>query len=777
MVAAPAARPAEDSAILTAAARLFTLGIDVDWTPLFGPGLARWVDLPTYAFQRQRYWPDAAGAGREVAPAGADGAEAGFWAAVESADVDALAAAVGADEQVRSSLRAMADVLPALSRWRHQRREQAVLEGWRYRVTWQPVPDPEPVPLAGRWLLVIPAGRAGTGLPGVCERALADGGVEVVTGEADLAGLDREMLAQRLGEAGRVTGVVSLLALTGHGEDGALAGTLLLVQALGDAGIEARLWTLTSGAVAIAIGESPDPVQAAVWGLGRVAALELPQRWGGLIDVPAAGLVGRNAARFRAILADGHGEDQAAIRDAGIVARRLVRVPAGVRQESWRPRGTALITGGTGALGGHVARWAAENGAGHVVLTSRRGLAAPGAAELAAQVTELGAAVTITACDVSERAAVAGLLARLAVVGQPVTAVIHTAGVLDDGVLDGLTPGRLAVVLNPKAGAAEHLDELTAEQPLDAFIMFSSISGTIGGPGQGNYAAANAYLDALAERRRAHGLAATSVAWGAWAGSGMASDGVAEDRARRSGVLPMPPEHAVAALGQVAAGDDPAVAVADVDWQRFAPAFTSVRPSPVLSGVPEARRAVEAAARSEKSDGEGRDLLAERLAVLSAAEQEQVLLDLVRAEAAAVLGYPSPDSIAPAAAFRDLGFDSLTAVELRNRLGVTAGIQLSATLVFDYPTSVVLAEYLRGVITHDRAATGLPVFTELDRLESMISTVSTEELTRVSARLEAILAKSRSAEDTANNDSVDPDLKQATADEIFNLIDNEFGNQ
>jgi acyl carrier protein len=311
---------------------------------------------------------------------------------------------------------------------------------------------------------------------------------------------------------------------------------------------------------------------------------------------------------------------------------------------------------------------------------------------------------------------------------------------------------------------------------LDAFIMFSSIAGTTGAAGQGNYAAANAFLDALAERRRARGLAATSVAWGVWAGSGMASDAVAEDRSRRGGVLPMPPAQAVAALGQVAVGDDPAVVVAELDWQRFAPAFTSVRPSLLITGVAEARKAVETAgAGPGRGDGAGRDLLTGRLAVLPAAEQEQVLLDLVRAEAAAILGYPTSDAIAPAAAFRDLGFDSLTAVELRNRLGVTTGLQLPATLVFDYPTSAVLARYMRGAITHDQSATALPVLTELDRLESIISTISAEEKVRVTARLEAILAKSRSVDEPVNDGAVDADLQQATADEIFDFIDNEFG--
>jgi NADPH:quinone reductase-like Zn-dependent oxidoreductase len=226
-------------------------------------------------------------------------------------------------------------------------------------------------------------------------------------------------------------------------------------------------------------------VQAAVWGLGRVAALEAPQRWGGLVDVPAE-LAGRAAARFRAVLAGDGQEDQVAVREAGVLARRLVRAPAPAPRRPWRPSGTVLITGGTGTVGGHAARWAAGQGAGHVVLASRRGLAAPGAAALAAQVRGLGAAVTIAACDGADRGAVAGLLARLEAEGQRVSAVIHTAGVLDDGVLDGLTPARLAAVLGPKAAGAAHLDELTAGLGLEAFVLFSSMAGTVGGAGQGN---------------------------------------------------------------------------------------------------------------------------------------------------------------------------------------------------------------------------------------------------------------------------------------------------
>ena len=378
----------------------------------------------------------------------------------------------------------------------------------------------------------------------------------------------------------------------------------------------------------------------------------------------------------------------------------------------WRPSGPVLVTGGTGALGGHVARWLAGRGAPRVILASRRGIGAEDAARLAARLAGAGTAVTVAACDVGNRADLAGLWGRLAAAGAAVRGVVHTAGVLDDGVIDGLTTGRFCAVLRAKAGAAAQLDEL-AGGAADEFVLFSSIAGAIGSAGQANYAAANAALDAIAEGRRARGFAATSVGWGPWAGGGMAGDAVAA-RAARGGVAAMAPRAAVAALGRVldlgqgqvgtAAAGDAAVVLADIDWTRFAPGFTGSRPSPLLAGVSEARQ-VLAAADAEPVPAGGRGgLLAGQLAGLGVAERERVLLRVVCGEAAGVLGHESAEAVRPGAVFRDLGFDSLTAVEFRNRLGSVTGLSLPATLVFDYPTPRLLAAWLLGEIIGAAAA-------------------------------------------------------------------------
>ncbi|MFF8563313.1 SDR family NAD(P)-dependent oxidoreductase, partial [Streptomyces albidoflavus] len=720
----------EPRTALRAAGHLHALGTPVHWPTLLQG--ARPTALPTYAFQRERYWLDA-GPQAPAQPAGAD-----------DITVDSI----------------------------------------RYLVDWQPVGERAEVRLSGTWPVVAPHGLDVSPV----EEALVRHGAEVVRVLVGTAELDRTVLARRLREAfgdGTPGGVLSLLALADRGwSDGptvplGVAGATVLAQALGDLGGETRLWCASRGGVTL--GEQvAEPAQRALWGLGQVAARELPDRWGGLVDLPETWdeATGR---RLCGVLLGADGEDQAAVRPDGVFGRRLVPAPPALGDAEWRVRGTVLVTGGTGALGAHVARWLVDRGAEHLVLASRRGGAAQGAPELKAELTGRGVRVTVAACDVADRAALAALLDA----AGPLSAVVHAAGVLDDGVLDSLTPERLAAVLRAKADAAMHLHELTAHLDLAAFVLFSSFSGTLGSPGQGNYAAANAFLDGLAEQRAARGLPATSVAFGPWAAGGMAATGAARERTRRGGVTPLAPGAALAALQTALKQGDTTIAVADMDWSRFVPDFTAVRPSPLLTRLPVARQAQDTPAGAAPVAAS----LAERLSGATAAERRRTLLELVRRLTAEVLGHRGASAVQADKGFLEMGFDSLMAVELRNRIGASTGSSLPSTLLFDHPTPMALADHLREELFPAGASAGDGLLAGLDALETALTTADLDagERRRVTARMETLLAKWREFRGTGGSDrgvpgtgtvaSVDADLElqSASVDEVLSLIDAEFG--
>ncbi|MFB9595149.1 type I polyketide synthase [Saccharothrix longispora] len=736
----------EAAALAAAVARLHVSGSAVDWTGWFGTRSAH-VDLPTYAFQRRRFWPEPAAA----APASADPAEAEFWAAVDRADTDAVATALdlGGDA-------ALAGVLPALSAWRRKSREAAELDAWRYRATWEPVADRQAL-LSGTWLLVTaqdPAAQDPAAQDEAVAAALAAHGAAVVHLPVP-AGADRAAVAVRLREVLGDTTPAGVVSLASAGTDAHrnLVSTAGLVQALGDTGTAGPLWVLTRGAVPAVAGERPDPAQAAVWGLGRVVALEHPGLWGGLVDLPPV-LDARSAERLAGVLA-GRAEDQVAVRPTGVAARRLAPAPGGPATRTWRPSGTVLVTGGTGALGRRVARAVAEAGARHVVLVGRRGERSDGAAALRTELADLGAGTTFAACDVADRDALAAVLADV----PDLTAVVHAAGVLDDGVVETLAPERFDAVLRAKARGAENLHELTRDVPLDAFVVFSSFAGAVGAAGQGNYAAANAFVDALAERRRAEGLPATSIAWGPWAEAGMARDPGAADRLRRSGFTPLDPERAVAALWHAVERDAATAVVTEVDWARFAPGFTAARPSPLLTGIPQAR-SLPAAAEP--------DTWHDRLAAADPATRGRLLLELVLATTAQVSGHQAGEEPDPTVAFKDLGFDSLIAVEFRNLLGTRVRADLPATLIFDHPTPRAVADHLVSLL----GGAEVDLHAELARVERLLAAAPEGERAAISVRLRSLVrawdADERPA-DTA------PALDSATAEELFDLLDDELG--
>ncbi len=539
-----------------------------------------------------------------------------------------------------------------------------------------------------------------------------------------------------------------------------------------------QLALITHHAVSTRASEDvPGLVSAPIWGLIRSAQSENPGRFT-VIDVDgeeescAVLLPAASWARTT-------GEGQLAVRRGQINVPRLSRAVRPAQADA-APRGfgtgTVLITGATGTLGGLVARHlVTEHQVRHLLLASRSGATAPGAAELTAELTALGASVTIAACDAADREALRELLAIIPA-QHPLSAVVHTAGVLDDGVIDSLSPERLARVLRPKVDAAFHLHDLTKHLDLAAFVMFSSAAATFGSAGQGNYAAANVFQDALAQHRKALGLPAGSLGWGFWAqASGMTGQLTDADvrRMARGGMIPLLNEEGLALLDAAQAGEQAVLLPMKLDNAILRPAAGVVDIPPMMRGLVRlpARRTAETGA------GGNGTALKERLAALPEAERDAMVLELVRSTAAAVLGYPSGDAIDPARGFMDVGFDSLTAVELRNRLNAASGLRLPATLVFDYPTPSALAGHLRKEIHLDGVAPGASALKELDRLATVLEAAAEDDDTRLEIvlRMKALLGRLNDSRGTADEAFADDDLDSATDDELFDALDFELG--
>jgi polyketide synthase 7 len=764
----------DQTQVAHALAQAFTTGVGIDWKTWFpADPTPRVVDLPTYAFQRRRYWL------ADVLPLqadpGADGEAAEFWAAVERGDLGELSGMLRLTDED-----ALGAILPALSGWRRERRDRSTLDAWRYRFQWRRITDLAGGAPAGPWLVVRPPGEAG-GWADACAAALgADGGPAVTIEVGEDTGREELATLLRTGHPSPA-GVLSLLALddraTPPGVAPGLTGTLTLLQALVDAGVETPLWCASRGAVSVEdSGPLDSPEQAQLWGLGRVAALEHPAHWGGLLDLPASPAE-LDPAHLRAVLTGTSGEDQVALRAAGAFGRRLA--PAGDRapEAGWRSQGTVLVTGGTGGLAAHVARWLAGNGAERVVLLAPGGPDAPGAQDLAAELSELGAEALIADCDETDEAGVEALVEQLSRADARIETVIHTAGSGELAPLTELTGARLADAVQAETGW--RLAELCGLGKGDTVVFFTSVAAVWGSRDHGAYAAANAYLDALARCQRADGARAISVAWGLWDltdGTDEQSAAVAPhaERSRRQGLSPLDPGLALTALGQVLADDEPNLAIADVTWETFAPLFTMERASRLLDGVPAARQALEAAGDGDDTAASS-EALRRELAAAAEDERAGILLALVRAHAAGVLRYQAAEHVGPDRPFKELGFDSIAAVELRNRLRAATGVSLSPTAAFDHPTPGLLAAYLLTQVMPDE--TEDPALGHLDGLENALAVLAPEDPRRTGLvnRMRTLLWKYESGAEEPGEAAEGSDLTTASADDMFALIDRELG--
>ncbi|GAA2811445.1 type I polyketide synthase [Kitasatospora sp. CM 4170] len=628
--------------------------------------------------------------------------------------------------------------------------------GALWRVRWAPV-SPAPHPAAVRTAVV------GTGLPDASPER-----------HPDLAAL---------AAAGTPVPDVVLVPLAPTGGDvptavhAATADALRLVRTwLAEPRFAAaRLVVVTNGAQSTGAGDpAPDLAAAAVWGLLRSAQSEHPRRFG-LLDLDGAT---PTAAELAAALASD--EPQLALRRTGLLAPRLAEAEpvAGGGTAAFDPDGTVLVTGGTGTLGGLLARHLVERGARHLLLAGRRGEKTPGVAGLVAELAERGAEITVAACDTADREALAALL-RSVPAAHPLRAVVHAAGVADDGLLTTLTPERLAAVLQPKVDAAWHLHELTRDAGLDAFVLFSSASGTFGTAGQANYAAANAFLDALAQRRHAEGLPGLSLAWGLWAERSKLTEGLdplSMGRLARDGVgaLSTPEALDLFDTARIMINESVLVPVrldlAVLRGRSDQGQVPSLLRESATAPVPTAAVSAPAPGPDHEQEQDRTTGFAQRLRAMPEADRRRALLDLVRTHAAVVLAESTPESIDPGQGFVDLGFDSLANLELQERLQDATGLQLPSTLVFDYPTAEVLADHLCAEFdTGETAAVG-PALAELDRLEQFLTPYTDDDQARtaITHRLKDLLARWG---DDGRDGTDRPNLASATDDELFDVLD------
>ena len=636
-----------------------------------------------------------------------------------------------------------------------------------FRLAWRSIPTPEATAAAGS-----PAGSSADpwAVIGKDSSPPSEGAVIYPDLDALLGALDTgvpvpELVLLSYDSSGAADPAAAAHTTTGHLLE-VLRGWLADDRLAGS-----RLAVLTRNAVGVAgdgtDADVADTAGAAAWGMGRSAQSEHPDRFL-LVD-----LDGADCSRDLLAAALSCGEPQVAVRDRTLLVPRLTRHRDAVPDTAVHlpdPAGTVLVVGGTGALGGLVARHLVTGyGVRHLLLTSRRGPDAQGAEQLQADLAELGAQVTIAACDAADRNALAALLAAIPA-ERPLTAVFHAAGVLDDAVLTSLTPERLGPVLRAKADAAWNLHELTRDRDLAAFVLFSSAAGVLGNPGQANYAAANAFLDALAHHRHAHDLPATSLAWGLWEqDGGMAESLGSSGRARfaRDGILPLSAGEGLALLDAALSDDRPSLVPVGLDTGAVRYRLGDAPVPPVL------RELVRVPARRASAAGPS---LARRLTRLSPDDQRAALLELVCGQIAAALGHASPSSVDPHRAFRDLGLDSLIAVNLRNRLTSATGLRLPVTVVFDRPTPAALVEYVREQLVDEPGGdTAPPALAGLDELERRLLAMPPEGSAhaKAAARLRLLLRKldDMVVPDGETAEPAAGDLESVTDDELFDVLD------
>lgn len=630
-------------------ATLHLQGHTPDWAAVFTPWSTRRIALPAYAFQRLPYWVNVEKPGNA------------------------------------SSVSQAANAL-------------------RYSLEWKTLTQPRATNLSGNWLLIAPDDDSLRPLINDLSQTLSNQGATVTLQYWSNIQPDISVLTETLNRLARnpqqQVNVLSLLAfaeqpyVSNRVLPAGFALNMQLLQAINHFESSVSCWLVTRSAVAATIDEPLNhPLQALNWGMARAVALEYPDLEGGIIDFPEQ-VTSATLSQLVSVFSEPGIENLWALRDGKILVPRLRHAAASPETVRWKPGASVLITGGTGAIGEHLTRWLCHLGAQHIILASRR-VPDPAQQKSLDEHAGPGTRITFEQCDVADRQSVADLLSRLEKNGHRVSSVFHAAGVLDDRPLNDISLEQLSATLAGKVQGARNLSELLSDKPLDAFVLFSSIASVWGSGQQVGYAAANAYLDALAFQRHSQGLAGTSISWGMWQGKGMATEKLMQERVQRYGIRQITPAKAIAMLQESLDRNLCHTVIADVDWPGFSLFYSLARSRPLLTELPELQPQAEDTAKqnSPASQNAGSALLTE-LSQLDEKQRSAHLLSLVIKSTATVLGFEASTALEPDSGFFNLGLDSIMAVELREKLQKISGVSLPVTLVFDYPTPRAAATFL-----------------------------------------------------------------------------------
>jgi Polyketide synthase modules and related proteins len=716
--------------LLRSLGELYRRGVQVNWLAFDQDYARRRIALPTYPWQRSRYWMEiTTNAHQKVASLSQEDTQTPIVQLLNRGDTKQLIQQL---EKARNfsgeQIKLLSELLEVLVEQHQQQLKAARTKEWFYQLDWQLKPrglktarEEIGFHQPGSWLIL--ADRTGVG-QALSELLQGRGQNCVLVYAAEACCQSKETATRSINPAvlaefealfryllrdralPPLRGIVHLWSLEAalpgeltipsleQAQTWGCGSVLHLVQILVKHSVSPRLWLVTRGAVPAGYRHPLAVAQAPLWGLGKVVALEHPQLWGGMLDL-APDATSDEAAMLLEEIWDSQGENQLAIRDGQRYVARLVRISQPTPQEvQLQPDGTYLITGGLGNLGLRVARWMVEQGARHLVLTGRR-RASMQAEKLLSELERAGARVLVTRADVANQEDMVRALEEINASWPPLRGIIHAAGVLDDGILLQQNRERLTRVMAPKVNGAWNLHVLTQNLALDFLVLFSSAASLLGSPGQANYAAANTFLDALAHHRQFLGQPGLSLNWGQWAEAGMAASLGDRHQARlvAQGLSPIAPEQGLQVLKQVLKQAHAQIGVLPIDWSVFREQFPAGMPLSLLSElVPKAGSQEEA-----KQVSEQQHKLLQRLKRATASDRKELLVAYVQERITKILGLESSFRPAPQQSLNEFGFDSLMSTQLKNRFISELGVDMP---IKEFIKGVSIAQLVGLLLDH-----------------------------------------------------------------------------